>query len=76
VVGYCLVLTLSDGTTVRANLLPMLEHLKRENRAMTPARQLTVFHGKRQRGTVPPAASKYQLHCAVVQRTPRAFRSA
>ncbi len=33
---------------------------------MTAARQLHLFHGKRQRGTVPPAASEYQLQCAVV----------
>lgn len=28
-------------------------------------RQLSLFHGKRQRGCAPPAASEYQLHCAV-----------
>ena len=33
---------------------------------MTTARQLHLFHRKRQRGTVPPAANEYQLHCAVV----------
>ena len=32
VVGYTLVLTLSDGTTVRATLLPMLELYERERK--------------------------------------------
>ena len=31
-----------------------------------PARQLHLFHGKRQRGTVAPSASEYQLHVTVV----------
>jgi len=31
VVGYCLVLTLSDGSTLRANLLPAFERFKRES---------------------------------------------
>jgi hypothetical protein len=30
------------------------------------ARQLHLFHGKRQRGAAPPSPSEYQLHCAVV----------
>jgi len=32
VVGYTLTVTLSDGTTVRANLLPMLELYQRERK--------------------------------------------
>ena len=32
----------------------------------TAARQLSLFRSRRQRGTAPPAASEYQLHCAVV----------
>lgn len=31
VTGYCLVIALSDGTTVSANLLPVLERFKRES---------------------------------------------
>jgi hypothetical protein len=30
-----------------------------------PARQLSLFKSRRQRGTAPPAPSEYQLHCAV-----------
>ena len=30
------------------------------------ARQLSLFRGRRQRGTAPPARTEYQLHCAVV----------
>ncbi len=30
------------------------------------ARQLSLFRGRRQRGTAPPAPTEYQLHCAVV----------
>jgi VRR-NUC domain-containing protein len=36
-----------------------------------PARQLHLFHGKRQRGSVPPSPTEYQLHCAVVDTVKR-----
>ena len=35
------------------------------------ARQLHLFKSRRQRGTLPPAPSEYQLHCAVVDTVKR-----
>ncbi|MBR1237871.1 VRR-NUC domain-containing protein [Bradyrhizobium sp. AUGA SZCCT0182] len=38
---------------------------------MTAARQLHLFKSRRQRGQAPPAASEYQLHCAVADTVKR-----
>jgi len=35
------------------------------------ARQLHLFKSRRQRGTLPPAPSEYQLHCAVADTVKR-----